>query len=205
VTVGPPQATDSLRAVLDSVFAEPAYRWIERPHPLAFLIRWWQALQEWLDRLQQRHPDLFWLLFWALIAVLVAIFVHGVWVMARTLHAASGPVVSGAAAGPEARGAQWYRREAARLAELGRFAEAMQADFLALVLELDQRAVLRFHPSKTPREYTQEARLAEPARQAFGDLVRRLYGYAFAGTPCGPGDFADWRERARAEQYAGAH
>jgi hypothetical protein len=205
VTVGPAQATDSLRAVLDSVFAEPAYRWIERPHPLAFLIRWWQALQEWLDQLQQRHPDLFWLLFWVLIAVLVAVFVHGVWVMVRTLHAASAPTAAGGAAGPEARGVQWYRRESARLAGLGHYAEAMQAEFLALALELDQRAVLRFHPSKTPREYTQEARLAGPARQAFAELVRALYGYAFAGAPCGPGEFATWREQARPEWYAGAH
>jgi hypothetical protein len=205
VTVGAVQATDSLRAVLDSVFADPAYRWVERPHPLAFLLRWWQVLQEWLDGLHQRHPDLFWLLFWLLIAVLVAVFVHGVWVMVRTLHAASAPGAGGGTAGPEAHGAQWYRREAARLAGLGRHREAMQADFLALVLELDQRAVLRFHPSKTPREYTVEARLAEPARQAFADLVRALYGYAFAGTPCGPGELAAWRERARPEWYAGAH
>ena len=40
----------------------------------------------------------------------------------------------------------------------------MQADFLALVLELDQRHLVRFHPSKTPREYSTEARLAEPSR-----------------------------------------
>ncbi len=206
MTAGQSPPTDSLRTVLDSVFAAPHYQWVERPHPLEFVVRWWGLLIEWLGRLQERHPDLFWLLFWAMIAVLVAIFLHGVWIMARTLRAAAAP--SGADSsgpGPEPRGATWYRREAMRLAGEGRYPEAMQADFLALVLELDQRALLRFHPSKTPNEYTREARLAEPALEAFRDLVRALYGYAFARVPCGPEEFALWRSRANLEQYAGAN
>jgi len=67
---------DSLRAVLDSVFAAPEYRWVERPNPLAFLNRWWRLLAEWLQRIQERHPEVFWVLFWGLVAVLALILVY---------------------------------------------------------------------------------------------------------------------------------
>jgi Domain of unknown function (DUF4129) len=198
--------TDSLRAVLDSVFADPAYRWVDRPHPLAFLARWWDAARRWLLGLEQSQPTLYWLVVWLLIGVLVVIVVHAFWVMAETLRAAGAPAEGGTReATPEVRGAAWYRREARDLAREGRYPEAMQADFLGLVLELDQRRVLRFHPSKTPGEYTGEAQLGEPARSAFRDLVRSLYRYAFAREPCGPEDFAAWLERSGVDRYAAAH
>jgi hypothetical protein len=197
---------DSLRATLDSVFADPAYRWVERPHPLAFLQRWWQALISWLDGLQSLHPDFFFMLMAGVILVLVAVVVHAGWIMVRTMRAARAPGEGTQA--PDrgtVRGAAWYRSQADRLALEGRYAEAVQADFLALVLELDGRKVLRYHPSKTPNEYSYEAGLAGEARGAFRELVRLLYGYAFARRPCGPSDFAAWRLQAVAERYATAH
>jgi Domain of unknown function (DUF4129) len=197
---------DSLRAILDSVFAGQAYEWAEHPHPLAFLIRWWYAFKHWLVGLEQTQPTLYWAIVWILTAILAAIVVHALWVMARTLKAAGAPDEGREPRStPEIRGAAWYRREAQRLAREGRYPEAMQADFLGLVLELDQRGVLKFHPSKTPNEYTCEVVGAEPARGAFGDLVRLLYGFAFAGRPCGRDDFAAWHERSQAERYAAAH
>ena len=197
---------DSLRATLDSVFADPAYRWIERPHPLAFLQRWWERLIGWLTGLQSLHPDIFFALMCGLVAVLVAIVVHAVWVMVMTMRAARAPAEGARGQVPDAvRGAAWYRAEADRLALDGRYVEAIQADFLALVLELDARQVVRYHPSKTPNEYSYEAGLAPERRGAFRDLVRQLYSYAFARQPCGPADFAAWRSQAVPERYAGAH
>ncbi|MDX2120158.1 MAG: hypothetical protein SF070_03730 [Gemmatimonadota bacterium] len=200
-----PPGSDSLRAVLDTVFQAEAYQWVERPHPLAFLGRWWRALLQWLGDLERSQPTLFWALFWVMIAVLLLIFIHAAWVMLRTIRSAAAPGGGEAGAAAEARGAAWYRGEAERLALAGRFPEAMQADFVALVLELDARRVLRFHPSKTPNEYTYEAGLAGEARDGFRGLVRSLYGYAFARWPCGPDEYAEWRRAAVAERYAAAH
>jgi Domain of unknown function (DUF4129) len=205
VIVSQAPGADSLRTILDSVFAAPKYRWVDQPDPFAFLARWWRLLSEWLDLVHDRHPDFFSLLLWVLIVVLVAIFVHGAWVMAQTLRAAGAPAGARDPESPEVRGAAWYRREALRLARLNRYPDAMQADFIALVLELDQRHLLRFHPSKTPREYTNEAKLADPSQTAFRDLVRALYGYAFARQPCGPDEFAAWHEHTLVERYAGAN
>ncbi len=195
---------DSLQRVVDSVFAQPAYRWVERPNPFAFLQRWWDAIVQWLQGLEANQPMLYWVLFWALVALLAAIVVHALFVMSRTLRSAHAPGDTAPAPLARIRGAAWYRGEARRLAATGHFPEAMQADFLGLVLELDQRNLLRFHPSKTPNEYTYEVRLTEASRESFRRLVRTLYGYAFARQPCGPAEFEQWHGQARAEQYASA-
>ena len=197
-------AADSLRAVLDTVFASRDYRWQERPDPVSVFSRWMVALQRWLVELSEAHPLAFrWFLIGLLVLVL-AIFAHAVWIFVRTVR-------SGALAGEglppgasQRRDREWYRREADRLAAQGRYAEAVQADFLALVLAMDGLRLLKFHPSKTPAEYGMEARLAGEAREEFRELVRRLYGYAFARRPCGATEFEEWRARAAPERYAPA-
>jgi hypothetical protein len=196
---------EALRAVLDTVFQGGEYRWVQRPHPFAFLARWWDALREALAGLEETHPDLFWVLFWALVGVLLLIFAHAAWVMVQTIRAAAAPPAGATSPAAVARGAAWYRAEARRLAAGGAYAEAMQADFVALVLELDARRVVRFHPSKTPNEYTYEAGLGTGEREAFRDLVRALYGYAFARRPCGPDEYRAWLVAAAPERYAPAH
>jgi hypothetical protein len=201
------QATaDSLRAVLDSVFAGPDYRWVVKRQSVDLFRQWLDALQEWLLGLREGHPLGFRLFEAGLVVVVIAIFVHAGWVLARTVRSSGG---GAGGALPSASGVRrdqaWYRREADRLAAEGRFVEAVQADFLALVLALDASRLLRFHPSKTPAEYAEEARLDRGARAEFRELVRSLYGYAFARRPCGPGEFAEWRSRAAPERYAPAH
>jgi len=139
VTQGASAAADSLRAVLDSVFAGRDYNWVEKPDPLATLWRWFEAVRRWFTQLGDTHPLLF------------------------------------------------------RLILIG---------LLLLVLALDAFRLLKFHPGKTPAEYGMEARLAGEAREEFRELVRKLYGYAFARRPCGPADFAAWRAQAAPERYA---
>lgn len=195
---------DSLRRVLDSVFAGPDYRWLPEVDPLASLRRWLYSLTAWLDGLSEHSPALYWLLIGAMAAVLVAILVHAVWILVRTLRAAGAPPTAATVSLAEPRGAAWFRREAQGLARRGRYVEAMQAEFRALVLDLDQRRVLRFHPSKTPVEYTGEARLTGSSRDSFRELVSLLYGYAFARRPCGPEEFRAWHALADVHRYAAA-
>ena len=195
---------DSLRALLDSVFASPDYRWTEQPSPLGFLTRWLDGLQRWLLALREAHPTAFRLLLALLLVVLVAILVHAGWILFHTVRGAGRASLPAPAVGPR-RDAVWYREEADRLAAQGRYAEAMQTDFLGLVRALDRFELLRFHPGKTPAEYGREARLAPAALQEFRELVRTLYGYAFARWPCGPEDFARWRLLSKPDRYAAAH
>ena len=197
---------DSLRAVLDSVFAGPAYRWVEPPRPFAFLGRWWSLLQRWLSDFQASNPQLFEAFFWGLILILVLVFAHASYVMLQTVRNPSsagdqsdtGPVA-------ERRDALWHRRRAEQLAAEGRFVEAMPFDFLALVLELDGRKVLRYQPSKTPGEYARDTQLPDQARTLLRDVVGGLYGHVFAERPCGLEDYLAWRALTNSSRYAAAH
>ena len=197
-------AADSLRAVLDSVFAAPEFRWVERAETFGLLRRWFRMVRQWLFELRETHPALFKLLIAGLVLVEVASLVHAGWILFKTLRAARALSDAGPADLAERRDRAWYRARADELAAAGRYAEAMQYDFLALILALDAAALVRFHPSKTPAEYTREPGLGPAARDELRGLVGALYGYLFARHPCGPGDFTAWRARALPERYAAA-
>jgi hypothetical protein len=197
-----PARADSLGAALDSVFAAREYRWEAREDPFGVVRRLWLALREWLFALREQNPELFRYFVWGLVATLVLILAHAAWVTFSTVRAAArrdGRTVDLSL--PSVRDARWYAQEATRLAGEGRFAEAIQADFLRLILELDARQVTRFHPSKTPGEYVREAALRDEKRVALRDLVRSLYAYAFARIPCDRDAFDAWRAQAVADRF----
>lgn len=194
--------TDSLRATLDSVFAAPAYRWEAREDPFGPLRRLWGAVGRWFDELQRSNPQAFRVMVWVLVGVLVLILAHAAWVAFRTVKHGSRQAqrdVAGPSSVP--RDATWYAGEAARLARAGDYAGAMQAEFLRLVLELDARQVMRFHPSKTPIEYVRDASLTEDGRREMRGLVREMYHYAFARAPLDGPAFDRWRALAVADRF----
>jgi hypothetical protein len=189
----PVLSDDSLRAVLDTVLSAPAYQWTETEPRLSWLARWWRTLVDWLGRFRESNPTAADILFWSLAAVLVIIFVHGGWIMYRTIRGATEAEGRGVSAGALAiRDERWFQRLADQLAGEGRFAEAMQAAFTALALRLEARGVLRFHPSKTPREYAREARLADSAKTTLQASVSELYAHAYAGRPCSRDQYRAW-------------
>lgn len=194
---------DSLRRVLEDVFRGEPYRWRDESAATVLVRTWWRAMVDWLDRLAGQHPALFKLLIWGLIAVLVAIAAHTIWLLIRTTRARPATQGGKAAVGRrEVRDSAWYAREAARLAGAGRFPAALQAEFVRLMLELDARNVVRFHPSRTPREYLTDLPAGDRRRADLHQLVDELYRYAFGGTGCGPEQFEGWRTRASTERYA---
>ncbi len=201
-----PARADTLRAALDSVFASPTYRWETREDPFGAVRRLWLILGDYIARLHAQNPFAFRVLGWVLVTILVAILVHAAWIAFRTMGRGSRP--SSDATGVPAlapRDAAWYAREAARLAASGDYVAAMQADFLRLILELDGRRLVAFHPSKTPSEYARDAALGEEGRRALRSLVRDMYAYAFARVPLDRTGYERWRSAAAAERYAAAH
>jgi hypothetical protein len=199
-------AADSLRAIIDTVLASPAYQVRAPRDSWAPVRRLWWSLLDWLQDLRTSNPVAYRLLVWTLVAILAAIVAHALWIAARTIRAGTArtdreeptPVAA-------PRDAAWYAAEADRLAAAGRIAEAMQADFLRLVLELDARRVTRFHPSKTPIEYVREAAMTPEARRDFRALVSTLYAHAFARLTASDATWRSWRAAALADRYAPAH
>jgi len=190
-------STAAFRAVLDSVFAAPDYRWAEQSAPRRLLHEWWVRLGDWLGGLRTDNPGVFRILLGALLVVLLLILAHGAWVVWRTLRGASAPADGRARGGPpnDLRDGAWYRREADRAAAQGRVAEALQLAFVGLALDLDAHGLLSYHPSKTPAECAREARLARDDRTRLEALVHLLYGCAFGGAACGVDDYHRWISR----------
>jgi uncharacterized protein DUF4129 len=195
---------DRLRSVIDSVFADRKYSWEQPLDPFGPVRRAWAWLVSWFQSLRAESPSTYWLLIGVLVAVLLAILGHAAWVAWRTVRRDATIERRGGAHRHEVRDAAWYAREAERLAAAGRFTEAIQADFLRLILQLDARRLVRFHPSRTPNEYAREPTLAPESRRELGELVRRLYAYVFARVPCGAEELRDWRARAVPDRYARA-
>ncbi|MEP7381159.1 MAG: DUF4129 domain-containing protein [Gemmatimonadota bacterium] len=197
---------DTLRATLDSVFASPVYRWETREDPFGAARRLWRIVGDNLARLHERNPDAFRLLGWVLVAILGAIIAHAAWIAVRTVRGGSRGTPTVAQGPPTtARDAAWYAHEAARLARDEQFVAAMQADFLRLVLELDGRRLLSFHPSKTPSEYARDPALHEDGRRALRELVGAMYAHAFARVPLDRALYDRWRAAATTERYAPSH
>lgn len=196
---------DTVRSALDSVFADPAYRWASREDPLGPLRRAWMAVGEALERLRQGTPWAYDVLVWLLVALLLAVLAHAAWVTVRTIRGVGrGASEAPPIAGGLVRDAPWYAAEAARLAAAGAYVAAMQADFLRLVLELDGRRLVAFHPSKTPSEYAREPSLGVGGRRAMRELVTRLYRHAFARLPLDRDGYEAWRREAQADRYGAA-
>lgn len=192
-----PLPADSLRAVLDSVFAAPAYDWVEQEHPFGWLERAWFWLVDFLARLRAADPLLFRIGLGVLIAVLLAIVAHAAWIMFRTLrHSAALDARADAMVAAERHDAAWFEREADRLAAEGHYVDALHAAFTGLALRLEELGALRYDPSRTPREFAREARLDPADRHRLQDLVSMLYRHAFGGEPTGLDEYRHWRSRA---------
>ncbi len=200
------QDTATYRAVLDSVFAGPEYRWAERPELFAGLSEWWNRLGRWLESLLTGNPVGFRVFLIVLAALLAMILLHGMYVAFRTVQGgvrASDPEREGIPA--LARDAAWYRREADRAAAEGRLLDALQLAFAGLALTLQADGVLRYHPSMTPAECVTAARLVEDDRARLRGLVHSLYAHVFGGQPLAVADYEQWRAVSAGPWHAAPH
>jgi hypothetical protein len=145
---------------------------------------------DWLDQLSQTHPVGFNVLLALMVIVLVLLLVHVGYVIWRIVQPTARTSARGAEGGAVIHDAARHLARAEALARAGRYVEALGHRFLAVVLELDRVAALRFHASKTPAEYVGEVRLDETGRASFGALVARLYRHLFGAVPC---DEAEYR------------
>jgi hypothetical protein len=177
------------------VFAGREYRWTEPSSTWTWLMDRWQQVLDWLESLRMAYPVRYYVVLGALTLLLVAILAHLTWVVWRSLQPADVERVPAPAVAPP-RDAAWHLAEAFRLGAAGRFVEALAHRFVAMVLDLDERRVVQFHPSKTPAEYAAEARLDEAGRSELAELAASLYGHLFGGAPCDAGQWQAFDARA---------
>ena len=200
---GVPVPRDSLRVVLDSVFAGPAYDWTPRVDPLQWLTRGWNLLTGWLDAFRDGSPVLYQWFLLGLVALLVAIIVHAGWTLLQTIRPRGRPVDHlDARPTPAPHDAAWYRRYADQCATEGQYASAIQAGWHALVLDLDARGLVRYRVAKTPGEYPSEPALDQGDRDRLRRLVEDLYRFVFGRERCTEEEYLAWQSRAAGEWRA---
>ena len=198
-----PLSDAALRAALDSVFAGPAYRWVERPDPIRLLREWYGRLTEWLAALREGNPLWYRALVATPIVVLAGILAHAAWVFWVTIRSATrSDDAAPLAQRPIRREPRALWTDAERAARDGRSADALRIGFLALALELDASGTVTFIPGKTPADYAREARLAPEDRGRLRELVRALYRHVYGAEPCSPDECARWLANARGEWHA---
>lgn len=194
---------DSVRRALAEVFARPEYHWASGASMLLWLRGLLERLADWLVTARTSHPGAFGALRDVLIVGLAALLAHIAYVVWRiTRPTARTAAVAGGVTGPAVDDARAHLVRAEELAQLGRYTEALAHRFVAVVLELDRRGALAFHPSKTPAEYAREVRLDPPGRASVSDLVVHLYRHVFGGLPS---DQRVYREFSRAAERVLEH
>jgi hypothetical protein len=190
---------DSLRRVLDEVFAQPEYAWAAQRRPFEWLTGLWLRFLDWLNTMQTAHPWGFRALTAVLIVMLAGMLLHVGFVVWRITRPTARIRAGGAGGGrgsPAPKDARAHGERAAELARAGRYAAALAHEFVALVLELERLQAVTFHPSKTPAEYVAEARLDPSGRASLADLVARLYRHLFGAEPCAEREYREFAAAA---------
>ena len=175
---------DSIRTVLQEVFAAPEYQWDERRSIIDTLRGWWYGLLGVLEGLRIAHPAVYYVVVGVVVGLLIVIITHVGYIIwqvvrpARTARLGEGPTTL------QPHDADWYLNEARRLLCDGQFVAAVAYRFKALLLRLDARGDLTFHPSKTPAEYLLELPQGHECYGALSQLVGILYRHLFGGGEC---------------------
>ncbi len=193
---------DSLRRAVAEVFARPEYRWEDSRVLLRWLGMQWFSFLDWLNALHSRHPAQYAVLLTAAIVLLVAILVHLGYIAVRILRPMLSTESAPLATDRPVDEVGAHLDQAARLATAGRYAEALAHRFAALLLRLDARRAVSFHPAKTPAEYLGEARVDAEGQDGLRALVVTLYRHVFAAVPCDAQGYQDFGLlAARVEQH----
>ncbi|UCG87005.1 MAG: DUF4129 domain-containing protein [Gemmatimonadota bacterium] len=195
---GPAQSSEAIRDALQQVFSGPEYQW-DQPRSLFDVVGGWlNDVVEALQRLHASHPLGYYILVGLLTAVLLAVLTHFAYVLWQVVKPQPKPTPQATDRTSGSRGPRWYLHRAHQLMLSGQYVEALGFRFRSLVLTLDRRQVLSFHPSKTPAEYLSEVKLDSEAENAFMYLVMELYRHVFGAVPCTAADVQRFHATAAA-------
>lgn len=175
--VGPTEVGEALARI----FARPEFAERTPPALLQWIQDTWAVIRSWLWSLLPRALDA-WppFLSWLIVGLFAA---AAVWAALRLI----GPPrtrrlampTARREAGAEARDATWWEAAAREAATHGRFRDAARALYVAAVLRLEERGLVRFVAGKTPGDYRREVRSDDAVRSAFDGFVRQFLPVAF--------------------------
>jgi hypothetical protein len=193
-------SADTVDAALARVLARPEFAERQSPALLRLISDLAAAFRRWVASLFGFLPERWYPAFtWLLVAVLCGLAVWAVFALVSALVTAPAqkrvPMQAAGQTRLQSEDAAWWEAAARAASAAGRFRDAAVALYLAAVLRLDERGVLRYHPGKTPGDYRTEVRAHPASRLPFDDFIRHFLPVAFgARTP----DAASFRTLAAA-------
>ncbi|MBE7217648.1 MAG: DUF4129 domain-containing protein [Caulobacteraceae bacterium] len=193
-------ATDALGAAHARLLADrrfqfdfPAY---VRP-PTPGWLRWLERLLRDFAHLTGPHAKLLAWSFWVVVALLaLGLLVLTARALARRPTGALRPgttALESGGWGPSRDRAQALLSEADRLAEEGRFGDAVRVLLFRTLDDLDRQKPGLLSPAQTSREIAALPLLPEPARQALSAIARAVERFTFAARPVDAETFAACR------------
>jgi hypothetical protein len=189
-------------AALSRVYASPEFAERATPALLQLVADLWDAFWLWVWSLIPRvvagmmGSAMPWIIGGLLVAAAVWALVLLLGSRVHVRHGAARSVVRTRSTGPLSRDAAQWELAARNAAELGRFREAAHALYLAAVLRLEERGVLRYHTGKTPGDYRREVRTDPATSGHFERFVLRFLPVAFGAAEPGADHFDDLRSTA---------
>jgi hypothetical protein len=180
-----PLSADTVDAALARVFARSEFVERESPALLRLISDLAAAFRQWLASLvggwlPDRWPPV---LTWVLIGLLCALAAWALYALVISLVGA--PAEERARVQPTRtvpagdESADWWEAAARAAAAGGQFRDAAIALYVAAVLRLEERGVLRYHPGKTPGDYRTEVRSHPDSRRPFDTFIRQFLPVAF--------------------------
>jgi hypothetical protein len=182
-------SADTVDAALARVFARSEFAEREASGLLRLVSDLGRAFRQWIGSLlsawvpERWHPAFTWL-------IIVVVSLLALWALASMVRALVGsprrdPATPGQpAVGLPVEDAEAWEAAARAAAAAGRFRDAAIALYLAAVLRLEERGILRYHAGKTPGDYRAEARSHPESRGPFDTFIRQFLPVAFgARTP----------------------
>lgn len=183
-------SADTVDAALLRVFARPEFAERESSGLLRLVSELGRAFRQWIGSLlsawvpEQWHPAFTWL-------IVVVVSLLALWALVTFVRALVGAPVRRDAPEPvqaaealRVEDAAAWEAAARAAAAAGRFRDAAIALYLAAVLRLEERGILRYHAGKTPGDYRAEARSHSESRGPFDTFIRQFLPVAFgARTP----------------------
>lgn len=182
-------SADTVDAALARVFARPEFAERESSGLLQLVSDLGRAFRQWIGSLLSAwvpegwHPAFTWL-------IIGVVSLLALWALATIVRALVGSprrdpeTTVQPAVGLPVEDADAWEAAARAASAAGRFRDAAIALYLAAVLRLEERGILRYHAGKTPGDYRAEARSHPEARGPFDTFIRLFLPVAFgARTP----------------------
>jgi hypothetical protein len=178
-----------IEEALARVYARAEFTERRTPALVQFMRDLWNGFREWIASLwemvlpERSGPIVQWLLYalvagaalWALTHLILSLQ------QSETRDAARAATAAGDA---RARDVTWWENAARAAAQDNRFRDAALFLYNAVLLRLEARGELRYHPGKTPGDYRREVRAHARTRTVFEQFIRALLPAAFgARTP----------------------